>query len=64
MNTHTSADTWMHYILIVLGLIVVACAVSMILLAVLNQPISEMLIIPGIVAAVSLVRLLIPSLLI
>lgn len=65
MNTRIQSDTWMHRIMIVLGLIVIVSVIGAItMVAVLNQPISELLIVPGIVAAAGLVRMLMPSLLI
>lgn len=64
MNTHPHTDAWVRYILIVLGLIVAACAVGAITQAMRHEPVSEMLAVPGMVAAVGLVRLLVLKLLI
>jgi hypothetical protein len=65
MNNRMHPDTWMHRIMIALGLIVILSAVgAVIMVAVLHQPIPELLIASGIAAAVGLVRILLPTLLI
>lgn len=65
MNTHIHTDTWMYGAMIVLGLIVLLSILGAItMVAIANQPTPEILIVLGIVAAVILVRLLIPALII
>ena len=65
MNTYIHTDAWVHRIMIALGLIAILSAVGAItMVAVLHQPISELLIASGIAAAVGLVRMLLPTLLI
>jgi hypothetical protein len=57
-------DTWIYLTMIVLSIIVMVSAVGTIILVVLHQPMSELLIMLGVITAVGLVRLVVPSLLI
>lgn len=65
MNTRTQNDLWMHSIMITLGLIVMISGVGVItMVVILDRPALETMIVAEIIVAVSLVRLLMPSLLV
>jgi hypothetical protein len=61
MNTRTQTDVWIYSTMIVLGSIAAVSAVGSIILTIMNQPLPEILLPLGAVAASGLARLLIPS---
>jgi hypothetical protein len=64
MDSNRRADACMYVTLLVLCLILVVSAAGTIILAMMNQPSSDLLIGLGVVSGTALVRLLLPTLLI
>jgi hypothetical protein len=62
MNTRTKTDTWITYLMIVLGLTVTASAVGSLTLLLLGRTLPDLLLALGIVAGAGLVNLLISPL--
>jgi hypothetical protein len=62
MNNHLKTDIWIYYLAIVLGLITVVSALSTLILTIMGQPVSEVLIVLGLLGVAGLVRLLISPL--
>lgn len=62
MNTRMKTNAWISYSMVVLGVILAASAISTLVLTLMHQPVSEVIIALGLVAAVGLLRLLISPL--
>ena len=57
MNTHMQTDIWISRAVIVLGLILVASGLGILILVITGQPIPEILVALGSLAAGGLIRL-------
>ena len=63
MKNHTPSDAWIHRLIIVLASSVTVSAVgAVITVAILDQPVPEIVIALGVVVTTGLVRLLVPIL--
>ncbi|HSL45681.1 MAG TPA: hypothetical protein VK897_19760 [Anaerolineales bacterium] len=62
MNTRIKADAWIYYGMVILGFIALASAIVAIVLTWMSQPVPDVIILLGFLAAGSLVRLLISPL--
>ena len=62
MNRRMNTDSWVYYIIAVLGLIAAVSAIGTLILVLRGQPVSELIVALGSVALVGLVRLLISPL--
>lgn len=61
MNTRLQTNTWIYHLSIVLAWILVGSLVGILILAIMKQPVPDLLYVLGSVAAGGLARLLIPS---
>lgn len=61
MNTHIQTDIWKHRIVVVLGLTVIMSVFGTVVMVLMRQPVPELIIALGSVAASGLSRLLIPT---
>jgi len=62
MNSHMNTDIWIYYLAIVLGLITAVSALGTLILTIMGQPVSEVLIVLGLLAVAGLIRLVISPL--
>lgn len=61
MNTHIQTDIWKHRIVVVLGSTVIMSVFGTVVMVLMRQPVPELIIALGSVAASGLSRLLIPT---
>lgn len=62
MDTRTQTGIWIYWMVIVLGIFMVASLMAIIILQVMGQPLSELLISLGFIATGGLIRVLISPL--
>ena len=61
MNTRMQTDAWMYRIAVVLALMLAASLAGILILTIMDQPVSKLFFVVGLVAASGLARILIPS---
>ena len=62
MNSNMNTDIWIYYLAVVLGFITSVSALGTLILTIMGQPVSELLLVLGLLAVAGLVRLLISPL--
>ena len=62
MHRRMNTDSWVYYVIAVLGLIAAVSAIGTVILVLMSQPVSELIIALGLVTVAGLVRLLISPL--